>query len=180
MRGRCFQLLRCGIALCTTFAAAGLKAEDVYLEPAMFVREAFPGTTPQEDFVWLKGAVRDAVAEALGHRYPQLRVKYWEAGGRTAWILEEIGKVKPITAGYIVEGDTLQSFQVLIYRESHGWEIRYPFFTRQFEGAERAETGGLETEIDGISGATLSVDAVTRLAEVALILHRAAMEKKAA
>ena len=91
--------------------------------------------------------------------------------GRTAWILKEIGKVELITAGFLVEDGRLEQLQVLIYRETHGWEVRYPFFTNQFKQAGRRDKGGLDKKIDGISGATLSVNALVRLSELALFLH---------
>ena len=86
-------------------------------------------------------------------------------------ILEEIGKVKPITAGFIVEDNRLTEIQILIYRESHGWEVRYPFFTRQFSGLRLDEDMKLDSNIDGISGATLSVGAIERLSRLALYFH---------
>ena len=99
-----------------------------------------------------------------------MRIKYWREGGRTAWILEEIGKYEPITAGFIVDSGKLAEIRILIYRESHGWEVRYPFFTDQFRGLELNENRRLTGPIDGISGATLSVSSITRLAALALFL----------
>lgn len=160
-----------GGLLALLFLGTTGAADDVYLEPEAFLAEAFPAGVPEKQFVWLKGELRDRVAEALGHRYRQLRIGYWQAEGRTAWILEEIGKVEPITAGFLVESAKIERFRVLVYREAYGWEIRYPFFTRQFEDVGLTEDDSLDESIDGISGATLSVDAVTRLAAVALILH---------
>lgn len=59
---------------------------------------------------------------------------------------------------------------MLIYRESGGWEVRYPVFTDQFRQASLTENGKLDVTIDGMFGATLSVNALTRLARVALYL----------
>jgi hypothetical protein len=47
--------------------------------------------------------------------------------------------------------------------------VRYPFFTDQFDGATLTAKSRLDRNIDGITGATLSVGAVTRIARVALI-----------
>ncbi len=62
--------------------------------------------------------------------------------------------------------------QVLIYRESHGSEVQYPFFSDQFNQLELNEDNQLNKSIDGISGATLSVNALTCLARLALYLDR--------
>jgi hypothetical protein len=60
---------------------------------------------------------------------------------------------------------------VLIFRESRGWEVRHDFFTDQFKGVTLNDDRELDLPIDNISGATLSVRALTRLARLALYLH---------
>ncbi|MDP4879954.1 MAG: FMN-binding protein [Opitutales bacterium] len=50
------------------------------------------------------------------------------------------------------------------------------FFTDQFEGLELTNENTLNRKIDGISGATLSVNALTRLSKLALHLHKEAMQ----
>lgn len=147
------------------------RAADVYLEPEAFLAGAFDGDPPEPSVLWLSGTTRDVVEEILGHDYRGIRVRYWQRGTRTAWILEEIGKHEPITTGLIVDQGELVRIRVLIYRESRGWEVRHDFFTEQFEGAELVEDRRLDRPIDGISGATLSVRALTKLARVALYLH---------
>lgn len=144
-------------------------AEEVYQAPDAFVTESFGGAPPSARVLWLTGKVRDRVREMIG-REPPLRMRYWARGTRTVWILEEIGKVKPITAGFVVEGHALARMRVLIYRESHGWEVRYPFFTDQFKGLTLAADDDLSEQVDGISGATLSVNALRRMARLALYL----------
>ena len=47
-----------------------------------------------------------------------------------------------------------------------------PAFPAQFAGARLTSSQGLDRHIDGISGATLSVRALSRLARLALLLHR--------
>jgi hypothetical protein len=100
-----------------------------------------------------------------------LRIRYWGEGSRTAWVLEEIGKVKPITVGLVINDDRLEKIRVLAFRESRGWEVRYPFFTDQFTGIGLNDDKQLNRSIDGISGATLSVRALEKLARLALYLH---------
>ena len=153
----------------------GARAE-VYLEPDRFIEESF-AAEPNQQVVWLNKELKQEVADILGHPYKGLRIRYWELDGRTAWILDEIGKVEPITAGFVVENGKLEEMQVLIYRETHGWEVRYPFFRKQFKGLGLNGRRGLDRKIDGISGATLSVNALTRLSELALHLHREVQAK---
>lgn len=148
-----------------------VEAVDVYQEPEAFLEETFDGDVPEPDVVWIKGSRKSAIRKIMGRDLRMLRVRYWGRGGRTAWILEEIGKTEPITTGIVVDRGRIENIKVLIYRESRGWEVRYPFFTNQFEGAELTGNNRLDRSIDGISGATLSVNALTRLARLALFLH---------
>jgi len=88
---------------------------------------------------------------------------------RLAQDLEEIGKVEPITFGVVIKEGQIQKIKVLEFREIRGWEVRYPAFTKQFEGAS-LKGAKLDRNVDGISGATLSVWAMTSIAELSLFL----------
>lgn len=151
--------------------AATATATDVYMEPEAFVAKAFDGSPPEPDTVWLIEDLGERAAGILGHEPRKLRERYWLKERRSVWILEEIGKERPITVGWVVEEGRVVSTEVLVYRESRGWEVRYPFFKRQFEGARLQGDSYLDREIDNISGATLSVNAMRRMARVALLLH---------
>ena len=85
--------------------------------------------------------------------------------------MEEIGRDKPITTGVVVKNEKIEQLNVLIFRESRGWEVKYPFFTDQFKQAILTEKNQLSKKIDGISGATLSVYALTKVAKLALFLN---------
>ncbi len=154
-------------------AFSAVQARGTYQTPQAFLEEAFPEGVPAPRILWLKGDLRRAVKAILGHRYPALRIRYWRRDGRTAFILEEIGKEEPITAGILVREGHIERIRVLIFRESRGDEVRHDFFTRQFEGARLDEAHRLDRDIDNISGATLSVRAMKKLARLALLLEHA-------
>jgi len=160
-----------GLALVAAIIAGSAPARGTYQEPAAFLAETFADDVPAPRKLWVTGSLRDRVRDALGHDLGVLRVRYWKRDDRSAWILEEIGKERPITTGLVVDGGRLDRIRVLIYRESRGWEVRHPWFTAQFQGARLTTEDRLDRHIDGISGATLSVNALTRLARVALLLH---------
>ncbi len=147
-----------------------LAGDGIYMEPAEFLQQAFDGEIPEPKLVWLTGMRGDAAAEILEHKPASLRVRYWRDGDRTAWILEEIGREKPITAGFVIEYGKLRMTQVLAFRESRGWEIRHEFFTEQFKGVKLTPENQLSKHIDNITGATMSVSAMRRMAELALYL----------
>ncbi len=146
------------------------QGRGVYQTPAAFVAEAFAGQPPKPAVIWLTDETGKAVAGILQHRPNRLRVRYWARGAHSAWILEEIGKEKPITVGIVIDDGRIRYMKVLAFRESRGDEVRHAFFTRQFENATLRDDTRLDRPIDGISGATLSVRALTKLARVALYL----------
>lgn len=158
--------LLCLILLLTTTTS---HARGVYQTNDAFLAEVFNGTLPQSDVVWMKGDVRQTVADILGHPYAGLRIRYWREGQRSAWILEEIGKEEPITFGVVINGDRVEQVKVLAYRESRGGEVKYPAFTQQFQNVGLVDNR-LDKHIDGITGATLSVRAMTNVVRLALYL----------
>ena len=119
--------------------------------------------------LWLNHALKKRAETILDHPYQGLRVRYWQSGQRTAWVLDEIGKEQPITTGIIVENGKILSVDVLAYRESRGAEVQQSFFTRQFQGLTLTNTDKLSKKIDGITGATLSVWALQKVARLALM-----------
>jgi FMN-binding domain len=147
-----------------------LPAAEIYQTPDLFVANAFGGEAPKPLRLWLDKNQRAAIRHILERDLGTLRVRYWRRAQRTAWILEEIGKELPITTGLIVEGQALEDVRVLVYRETRGWEVKYPAFTDQFKGLRLTAEHTLSGPIDGISGATLSVRALTKLARLALLL----------
>ena len=140
-----------------------------------FLSQAFnsePVSKPQS--LWLTKEVKQELKSLFDYEVGVLRVRYWLQGDTTAWVLDEIGKEQPITMGLAIDASGVKSIQVLEYRESRGGEIQYPFFTQQFDHAVLKQSNDklkLDRNIDGITGATLSVRAMTKVAKVALYLH---------
>lgn len=166
------RLVRPLLTFILLWVAVGVQAKDIYQTPQKFVSEAFAGEVPAVQRIWLSGELGETYREVMQEPPPQLRQRYWKQGQRTVWIMQAIGKEHPITAGFIVNNGRLEQARVLVFRESRGWEIRYPFFTRQFEQAGLSEGHRLDTAIDGITGATLSVRAMKNMARMALLLAK--------
>jgi hypothetical protein len=171
MIARCINLRRLRrIGLAALAVTAGAVHSEEYLGRDEFLRLVFGATPPSMHTLWLTDETRAAAQAAVGWAPGALRLRYWQAGEQTAWILEDIGKEKPITLGVVIAGRRIARVDVLAFRESRGGEIRYPFFTDQFNGASLSPDGYLSQNIDGITGATLSVRAVERVARLALWL----------
>ena len=144
-----------------------LKAE-TYFTPQQFVDGAFGVNSAKLETLWMTKEVAQQAGKILGHAPKQLRQRYWKHGLQTAWILDEIGKEEPITAGFIVESGKIVQASILAYRESRGGEVRHANFLKQYQGVSLLPDHFLNKNIDGISGATLSVRAMGRMARLAL------------
>lgn len=125
--------------------------------------------------LWINKEQRQSIEDILNRSFPGFRIRYWGKASKTAWIFEEIGKELPITVGVAVEQGSISNVSILTYRESRGGEVRYPFFTDQFKGIKlygEGEAKKLDRHIDGITGATLSVNALRKIATLALFCHQ--------
>jgi hypothetical protein len=149
--------------------------ETVYQEPLEFLEENLSGC--QKQVLWLKSETKARIEQMVGHPYPGVRVRYCEKEGKTGWVLDEIGKTEPITSGIIVDQGRVEQVRVLIFRESRGSEVHRSAFTNQYENAALDGEHSLDRYIDGITGATMSVNALNRQVKLALLLDEVAREK---
>ncbi len=147
-------------------------AGGVYQEPSDFINEVFGDKPPKAKVLWLDKDLKKQIVKILDHKYKGLRVRYWHQENKSAWILEEIGKEKLITTGIVISNRQIEQVKVLVFRESRGWEVRHDFFTGQFKQAALKENLQLDKTIDNASGATLSVRAVRKQAQIALLLDQ--------
>jgi len=169
MTKKCLTIV---LSMLVLMFAGYAQAIEQYLKPEQFLAEAFADNIPKPQVLWVTKEVAKDVEKILGHAPAQLRQRYWGGNGKTAWILDEVGKEEPITAGFIVSDGKILQVRVLTYRESRGWEVRYPAFLKQYQGIELQADQYLNRNIDGISGATLSVNAMNRMARLALYFDR--------
>ena len=154
------------------FNSSTTLAEQTYQKPIDFVKESFSFSPPKSNVLWIIKSLKPSIYNILGHSLGSLRIRYWAKDGKTVWVLNEIGKEHPITVGFVVKENKIQRLKVLIFRESRGGEVRHPFFTNQFKQITTNASNNLEKNIDGISGATLSVTALKKLARLALYFNK--------
>lgn len=87
------------------------------------------------------------------------------AGGRLlgfAVVRNVTGKDQPITFLVAVDtGGVLKDVDVLVYREPYGGEVAYKAWREQFRGKTAESPLEVDRDIRSISGATISVHAVT-------------------
>ncbi len=161
-----------GLFLLASLVVSNVQAMEQYLKPEQFLTEVFNNNVPKPEVLWVTKDIAKQAEKILGHAPNQLRQRYWSSNGKSAWILDEIGKEEPITAGFVVSDGKILQVRVLTYRESRGGEVRYPAFLKQYQGVELQSDYHLNNNIDGISGATLSVNAMSRMARLALYFDR--------
>ena len=153
-------------------------AKGVYQTEEAFLNEVFKGEIPASRNITVRSKLREPIEKILGHPFSGFRIKYWKDKTQTAWILEEIGKVEYITFGISIKNSEVLYANVLEFKESRGWEIRYPAFTDQYIGARLIKNNKLTKNIDGISGATLSLWAMTKIVKIALMLDEYIQNEK--
>ena len=73
-----------------------------------------------------------------------------------------IGKDRPITFLVAIDpANRLKDVDILVYREPYGGEVAYEAWRKQFRGKAAADPLQVGRDIRSISGATISVHAVT-------------------
>jgi hypothetical protein len=142
----------------------------VFQSPDAFLAEAF-GSAPPPKVMVLDAATQTRIAAVFGRSYPQTQIRYWRANGRSAWILDDLGKAgyQLTTSGFVVKDQAIDFARVLIYRESRGEQVGEPSFLKKLAGSKLAGAR-IDKSIDNISGATLSVKMMERMAAAALVL----------
>jgi len=166
---KCLSLYIFAVAI--AFSHVALAAKGVYQTPAAFISQSFVDVTPQAKVLWLTKEDKLVVADILQHKFKRMRIRYWQVGNDTVWILNEIGKEKPITIGVHIKNNHINRYKVLTFRESRGDEVRHEFFSQQFINATLNKDNRLSQNVDGITGATLSVRATKKVARLALWLN---------
>lgn len=167
-----FHITKIFLALFLGSTFTNVLAENIFQNPEKFIDESFLSQPPKSKVLWITKTLKPEIYNIMGHDLDALRIRYWKKEGKTVWVLNEIGKERPITVGLSVKNNKLQQLKVLIFRESRGGEVQHSFFTNQFKKIGLTLDNKLDKNIDGISGATLSVTALKKLARLALYFHQ--------
>ena len=147
-------------------------------EELQFLEKMYNGTEQEKKRIIIKAPTKKILKKIMGENYRKAIFSYWVKDNKTIWILNSIGKYKPITAGFVVENCKIDSAHVLVYREQIGYEIKYPSFLSQMNGKKLRKDIKLNENLDNISGATLSVNSMDRMARIALLLDSLVDEKE--
>ncbi len=146
----------------------GIASANEYLTSEQALKIAFPDADSIEK---KRVAVTTEHREKLRNRYGLKRAsrtfRYF-VGVRNGEIMgysvidNILGERKPFTFMVVVAPDgTVKSVEIMAYRESYGGEIRQPRFLGQFRGKKESDPLRLKTDVQSVSGATISSRAVT-------------------
>lgn len=147
----------------SSFCYANTKIQD-------FLSNQFEQTIPKPQRLWINKQKQNEISSQINPNQIKLSYRYWHNNNKTVWILDEIGKERDITTGIVIENNTIQNVEVLVYRESRGGQVQNSRFTQQYY--QKNSQSNLTKEIDSISGATLSVNALNKQVNLALMLNK--------
>ena len=162
-----------GLLLCFLTLTAGAEEEEyverVFLTKKQALKLAFPGVKKvKKKKVWLTDSQTAAIQKILGDqiKYNERRVTHYfglDDAGQSVGAMtigNEIGRSYPITFMVVINPNgTVKDVEIMVYREPHGWEVRFESFLSQFFGRNG---GDPFDNINNITGATLSVRSMTK------------------
>lgn len=172
-----FGAMGLGIALHAQVQAPPPAVDlQIATEQAALVEIFGPHTVEQADTLFVTPHLAQQYRQATGFPLPEpwVIIKAIVHGGAKlgyAVVAEEVGKFYPIT--FLVGVDTdlrVKGVRVLVYRESHGGDVRRMRFLRQYRGKSLSDPIRRHRDMINISGATLSVDALNRGVKKVLFL----------
>ncbi|MFQ5776372.1 MAG: FMN-binding protein [Terriglobia bacterium] len=183
------QALSLVASLLVLLGAAPETSAEVYLT----VKEAPGAVFPEADSferedIQVTEEFRRRLKKKVGRAKPSIWEPFYisfiaKRDGETigyAVICEEIGKHRPITfiVGVTPAGK-VKDVAVMMYRESVGSEVRYKGFLEQFQGKKLQDPIRPYRDIRNVSGATLSVRALSRGVRKALaVIQLAYLESR--
>jgi len=124
---------------------------------------------------------RKAIEDRSGLRQRWKKQAVWRAEKNAeviGWFIvdEVLGKHEFITyaVGLTPDGK-VRGVEILVYRETHGYQIRNPEWRHRFEGKTVADPFKLDQDVPNIAGATLSCKNVTNGVKRLLALQQVAL-----
>jgi len=135
-----------------------------------FINQIFQNETPKPNRYWANKETQQLIKQQFNPSQVKLSYRYWQKDQTTVWILDEIGKERDITTGIVITDNKIDKVQVLVYRESRGGQVQNNRFTQQYNN--KTIDNNFVKEIDSISGATLSVNALNKQVQLALWLNQ--------
>lgn len=166
-----------------TYPLLAIAQEGVFLKEAEAPKAVFPDAASFDRKVIrstadLRGNIRQRMGQTKTSLWEDSFITFTAKNGDKvlgyAVIVEEIGKHRPITFIVGVGMDRrIIDAALMVYREAYGGEVRDRRFLQQYKGKQLKDPLLPFRDIQNISGATLSVEAIGRGSKKALALVEA-------
>jgi hypothetical protein len=168
-RRGCLRYLALVVLVVVSLGTSPRAAADrVYLSVDQALANAFPaGVTVTRKVVWITAEQAAEIERRAGSPLPRRVVQGYEGrrGDQVvgyAFVDDVIGKTEPITYMVTIAPDaTVMRLDLLVFRETHGYEIERSSWRDRFRGKRLGSDLRVGRDIDKITGATLSCRAVT-------------------
>ena len=148
-----------------------LVRAETYLSVEQAQQLLYPGQTLRPVQVELTAAQEKAIEKASKTRVLNPRLSAWRTEAGDWFVLDQvIGKHENIDMAVgLSAGGQVTGIEILVYRETYGYEVRNEKWRAQFQGRDHSELLRLDDPIKNISGATLScrhiTDGINRLTQ---------------
>ena len=169
--------------------AAALVVAPAHATEYLSVEQAQKTLFPEADRfvpapVLLTEDQRDAISDKAGVKQRWEKQDVWraeKAGQLLGWFIVDnvVGKHEFITcaAALLPEGK-VKGVEILIFKETHGDEVREASWRKTLEGKTLADPFKLDKDVPNISGATLSCRNVMMGAKRLLVLQQVALQPR--
>ena len=148
-----------------------LVRAETYLSVEQAQQLIYPGQTLRAVDVELSAAQEKAIEKASKTRVRNPKLNAWRTEAGDWFIVDQvIGKHENIdmAVGISASGQ-VTGIEILVYRETYGYEVRNEKWRAQFHGRDHTQLLKLDDPIRNISGATLScrhiTDGINRLTQ---------------
>ncbi len=169
--------LRAFATLTLTLAFTTAAQAETYFTLDQVSQKLYPGQVLQPYPVTLTKDQIQAIEQRSALKVRQARLHAWRADSG-AWLFVDrvLGKHEYITYALAIDGDgRVTGLEIMEYLESYGGQVRMKSWRAQFTGKASGAPLKVDTDIDNISGATLSSVHLTEGVRRMLATHAVAL-----
>ena len=169
-------------ALAATASVTPIYASaKIYVSAEQAQKILFPNAVLMATPIVVSDAVQKEMTKVSSVRHPFRGERVWRSNDGSWLIIDEVvGKHEMITYAVAIKADgSVKGIEVLEYVESYGHEVAEANWRHQFVGKQVTDAIKLGSDIQNISGATLSCKHLTDGVKRLLVLHQLVLKNMA-
>lgn len=153
----------------------------IYVSAEQAQKILFPNAVLVATPIVVSDAVQKEMTKVSSVRHPFRGERVWRSNDGSWLIIDEVvGKHEMITYAVAIKADgTVKGIEILEYVESYGYEVAEANWRNQFVGKQVTDAVKLGSDIQNISGATLSCKHLTDGVKRLLVLHQLVLKNLA-